>query len=141
MKLITAACIAAILFANSAPAQSISIGEYQELLGVVRDLAPGEITIVEDDGTAHKARVQNKGESYIILGKQRIRFPAEIHASGLLPSSLLETGMVVRIHADTNLSGKTRGSIKEVLVESNSKTKLDHTFEQQPSDKLSLIHI
>ena len=135
MKAITATCIAVLMFANTAAAQRISIDEAHEVSGVVRDLSPGEITIVDDDGTAHKARVQNKSDRYIILGKSRIRFPAKIKATGLLPANLLETGMIVRIHADTNLSGKTRGSIKEVLVESNSKAKLDHTFAQAPSDK------
>ena len=135
MKLVTAACITALLFANTSAAQRISIGESHEVSGVVRDLAPGEITIVDDEGTAHKARVQNKSDGYIILGKQRIQFPAKIQATGLLPANLLEPGMIVRIHANTNLTGKTRGAIKEVLVESNSKAKLDHTFEQQPSDK------
>lgn len=135
MKLITAIYIAMLLFANSASAQSISIGDFKKVSGVVRDLAPGEITIVEEDGTVHKARVQNKGERYIILGNQRIRFPAKIQVAGLFPANLLETGMIVRIYADTNLSGKTRGSIKEILIESDSKVKLDHTFEQQPTDK------
>ena len=135
MKAITATFIAVLLFANSAVAQSISVDDFQEISGVVRDLAPGEITIVDDEGTAHKARVQNKGARYIILGNQRIRFPAKIRVSGLLPVELLETGMVVQIHANTNLSGKTRGAIKEVLVESNRETKLDHAFDQQPADK------
>ncbi len=135
MKAITATLIAVLSFASSAVAQTISVGDFHEISGIVRDLAPGEITIVDDDGTAHKAHVQNKSEKYIILGKRRVRFQANIHASGLLPANLLKTGMIVRIRAATNLSGRTRGSIEEVLVDSNSKVKLDHTFEQQPSDK------
>jgi hypothetical protein len=135
MKLITATCIAVLLLADSTAAQSISVGEFHEVSGIVRDLAAGEITIVDDDGTAHKAQVQNKSDRYIILGGRRVRFPAKIRVTGLLPVNLLEAGMIVRILAETNLSGKTRGSIDEVLVESDSKVKLDHTFEQQPSGK------
>ena len=135
MKTITAACLIVLLFANCLAAQAIRIGQSQEVSGVVRDLSPGEITIVDDAGVAKTIRVQNKGERYIILGESRIRFPAKIRATGLLPPSLLEVGMIVRINVDTNLSGKTRGTIKEVLVESNKKAKLDHTFEQEPSDK------
>ena len=134
MKAIAAACILVFLFAAQASAQSITIGDYHEVSGVVRDITSGEITIVDDNGTAHKARLQNKSARYIILGENRFRFPAKIEVSGLLPANLLEPGMIVRINADTNLGGKTRGSIKEVLVESNSKAKLDHTFEQEPSD-------
>ena len=116
MKLATAICIVVLLLTNAAAAQSITLGEFHEVSGIVRDLAPGEITIVDDEGTAHKARVQNKSDGYIILGKQRIQFPAKIQATGLLPANLLEPGMIVRIHANTNLTGKTRGAIKELSL-------------------------
>ncbi len=135
MKAITATFIALLVFANLAVAQTISVDDFQEISGVVRDLATGEITIVDDDGAAHKALIQNKGGRYIILGNRRIQFPAKILVAGLLPAELLEIGMIVQIYANTNLSGKTRGAIKEVLVEPNPRVKLDHTFDQQPADK------
>ena len=62
MKVSAATLIAVLLFTASAAAQRISIEEAHEVSGVVRDLSPGEITIVDDDGTAHKARVQNKSD-------------------------------------------------------------------------------
>ncbi len=135
MKAIVATLIAVLLFANFAAAQPVRVGESNEISGVVRDLAAGEITIVDDEGAVHRARVQNDSDRFIILGNRRIRFPAKIRVTGLLPVNLLDVGMIVSIHANTNRAGKTRGEIEQVVVNSDREPRLDHEFIQQPADK------
>ena len=59
-------------------AQQLSVVSSDKIQGVVRDLAPGEMTIVDTEGVAHSVKIQNKGEAFIVLGKNRVRFPAKI---------------------------------------------------------------
>ena len=114
--------------------QSIRISQSREIVGVIRDLAPGKITIVDQSGVAHQLKVQNKQETFIVLGETRIRFPAKIRVTGFLPTKLLKTGMTVRINVDINSRGKTSGEISKVVVESKKDIKLDHEFEKAPQD-------
>ena len=124
-----------LMMSPTALGQPIRISQSNEIVGVVRDLAPGKIAIVDQSGVAHQLKVQNKQETSIVLGDSRIRLPAKIRVTGMLPITLLKTGMTVRINVDTNSSGKTTGEINKVVVESQKGVKLDHKFKKEPQDK------
>ena len=58
----------------------LSVVSSSKIQGVVRDLTPGEMTIVDTEGVAHSVKIQNKGEAFIVLGKNRVRFPVPVRS-------------------------------------------------------------
>ncbi len=113
-------------------AQDVKILSSNKLQGVVRDLSPGKMTIVDDQGVAHAVKVQNAGETAVILGGRRIRFPAKIRASGALSIELAEPGMVVQIKVAANRNGKIQDPVSQLKLVAAKDPKLDHQFETQP---------
>lgn len=113
-------------------AQKLSIVSSQDVQGVVRDLAPGEMTIVDSDGVAHSVKIQNKGESAVVLGGTRVRLPAKIRVFGSLPSDLIEQGMIVRAQVLSNRNGRIQGEVSQLQLIEEDGTKLDHQFETEP---------
>ena len=110
----------------------LSVVSSSKIQGVVRDLTPGEMTIVDTEGVAHSVKIQNKGEAFIVLGKNRVRFPAKIQVTGSLPIDLMEQGMVVRIEAEANRSGRIRDEVSDLQLIEEDGAKLDHKFETEP---------
>lgn len=113
-------------------AQKLSVVSSEEIQGVVRDLAPGEMTIVDSDGVAHAVKIQNKGESAVVLGGTRVRLPAEIRVTGSLPSDLIEQGMIVHAEVLSNRNGRIQGEVSQLRLIEEEGTKLDHQFETEP---------
>lgn len=117
---------------RTASAQELRVVSSEEVQGVVRDLAPGKMTIVDDEGVAHSVKIQNKGESAIILGGQRIRAPAKIRVTGSLPLELIEQGMIVRFEASANRTGRIQENVSQLRLMKEEGLKLEHQFETEP---------
>jgi len=117
----------------TASAQQIRVVSTQEVQGVVRDLSPGKMTIVDEEGVAHSVKVQNKGETAIVLGGKRIRVPAKIRVTGMLPLELIEQGMIVRFEASANRAGRIEDDVSQLQLMKEKGVKLDHQFETEPA--------
>ena len=113
-------------------AQELKIVSSEEIQGVVRDLAPGEMTIVDSEGTAHSVKIQNKGESAIVLGGTRVRLPAKIRVTGSLSGDLIQQGMIVRVQVSSNRNGRIRDAVSQLTLIEDVDAKLDHKFETEP---------
>ena len=115
-----------------ATAQQLQIVSSAEIQGVVRDLAPGKMTIVDSEGVAHAVKIQNKGERAVILGGTRVRLPAKIRVTGSLPVDLIEQGMIVRIEAASNRNGRIQDEVSQLKLMEEEGAKLSHEFETEP---------
>ena len=117
---------------GAAIAQGLKAVSSSTIKGVVRDLAPGKMTIVDEQGNAHPVIIQNKNERFVVVDGKRVAAPATIRVKGVLPIELAEQGMVVRIRASSNRSGKIEGDVSQLQLIENKSVPLDHQFETEP---------
>ena len=103
MKFILFFLIIPVLSALATPfpisAQRIVVEKELNVTGVVRNIKPGQISILTEKGDVHDCKVQNKNEEALMIAGQPIRVPARITVKGHLKAQTIEKGMIGRVLA------------------------------------------
>ena len=108
-------------------------GEVRES-GTIRDIQPGIISITSASGQVVTCKIQDRDDRAISISGIPMSMPAKISVTGILPTDLLEKGMVIALTGDASASGKPDGEVKQLTVVAgrNSELKFEFLGPEQP---------
>lgn len=103
--------------------------ERREVRGTVQSVRPGMIELQTEDGDVLSCRIQDDPEKGVALRGAVIRFPADVHVSGILSKDALRPGMLTEFKGQVNRAGSTSGTVDLITVVEAA----DHPLRWEPA--------
>jgi len=118
----------------------VSIREQFTRSGTVEAVAPGRLTVRDDQGSRLEVRLQGRNDRSVMLSDGGLlAFPAEVQITGAFDVATLKPGQIVRFRGRMNAGGRSDGEVDAMTLIDAEGAALGVTFDEEPQTPLEFV--